>query len=124
MSDTPTTAEEVITEAYQAWVVASLRPGIHDDWPAAVVAALRNSPDALADLNGGEWAEALRLIHGALLAIDADHSPDVFDPPTGCVTCYPMEASWPCVTRIAVDEALDALASIFVPSIPREATNG
>ncbi len=57
MSDTPTTAEEVITEAYQAWVVASLRPGIHDDWPAAVVAALRNSPDALADLNGGEWVQ-------------------------------------------------------------------
>lgn len=115
MSDTPTTAElRAILDRYTTGPTAT----------EAAIADLRNSPDALADLNGGEWAEALRLIHGALLAIDADHSPDVFDPPTGCVTCYPMEASWPCVTRIAVDEALDALASIFVPSIPREATNG
>lgn len=54
MSDTPTTAEQVIREAMASWRgTYDPRPTI----PAHIVAALRNSPDALADLNGGEWVQ-------------------------------------------------------------------
>jgi hypothetical protein len=52
MSDTPTTAEEVITEYLTSILSAStLAPTI----ARQLVSVLRSSPEALADLNGGEW---------------------------------------------------------------------
>lgn len=50
-------------------------------------------------------------IHAALLAIDAEHvkASDV----DGCVMCWPSDGKWPCVTRMEVDDALDALQGLF-----------
>lgn len=48
MSDTPTTAElRAILDRYTTGPTAT----------EAAIADLRNSPDALADLNGGEWVQ-------------------------------------------------------------------
>ena len=115
MSDTPTTAEEVITEAYQAWVVASLRPGIHDDWPAAVVAALRNSPDALADLNGGEWVQPNNGFHSAWWH---DTEPSDEDPPSAVWRCEGFPVNAP-----PNDNPPPGYRPMFV-FVPRKATNG
>ena len=60
MSDTPTTAEEVIAQAIVATVEARRRGRSHltaEFEAGAIVAALRSSPEALADLNGGEWVQ-------------------------------------------------------------------
>jgi len=60
MSDTPTTAEEVIAQAIVATVEARRRGRSHlttECEAGAIVAALRSSPEALADLNGGEWVQ-------------------------------------------------------------------
>ena len=69
MTGDPTpTAEQVVADAYEAWEEATMRPGIHDGPEVAIVAALRNSPEALADLNGGEWVPRSEL-ERALLAL-------------------------------------------------------
>ena len=59
MSDTPTTAEEVVLRAFSKAAEDDSDPGhyLSDVEAAAIVAALRNSPEALADLNGGEWVQ-------------------------------------------------------------------
>ena len=61
MSDTPTTAEQVALDALARDACCHLC-AVDPDGPwvgdaRAVVAALRNSPAALADLNGGEWVQ-------------------------------------------------------------------
>lgn len=54
MSDTPTTAElRAILDRYTTGPTAT----------EAAIADLRNSPDALADLNGGEWVQPENVNH-------------------------------------------------------------
>lgn len=52
MSDTPTPADDRLVAVFQDAARILYRAEAE-----AVVAALRNSPDALADLNGGEWVQ-------------------------------------------------------------------
>lgn len=52
----------------------------------------------------------LRRIHAALLTIDAEHV-KAHDVP-GCVFCWPSDGSWPCVTRMETDTALEALRAL------------
>lgn len=57
---------------------------------------------------------AARTIHASLLAIDAIHvqAHDV----NGCSICWPSDGSWPCVTRMETDGALEALQALVEAS--------
>jgi len=57
MSD-PTTAEQVVRDAIDTWRDCYDADDMHGpSMQETIVAALRNSPDALADLCGGEWVQ-------------------------------------------------------------------
>ena len=68
MSD-PTTAEQVVRDAIDTWRDCYDADDMHGpSMQETIVAALRNSPDALADLCGGEWVPRSEL-ERALLAL-------------------------------------------------------
>lgn len=63
MSD-PTTAEQVVRDAIDTWRDCYDADDMHGpSMQETIVAALRNSPDALADLCGGEWVQPENVNH-------------------------------------------------------------
>lgn len=114
MSDTPTTAEQVVLRAFSKAAEDDTDPGhyLSDVEAAAIVAALRNSPEALADLNGGGPVASLIVKMAATIAnLNTDHEANTVDAVWDACGCD----GWDLTSAEVV-----ALRSF----VPREATDG